>query len=374
MKITEVKAYPLRAQLDTPRRTGVATFTANYSTLVRVSTDAGIEGWGECLARYAPTAWANLVDEVFGPMLVGEDPWNVERLWHLMYRGLGSFSGHSRGIVPEVIAGIDIALWDIVGKDAGEPLHRMLGGYGRAEVACYGSSIAVDTLENRIEQMEHCLAQGFTSAKVKLGTSVEEDISTIQRLSEVAAGRATLSVDTNGAYRFAEAVRLGDALYELGIAWFEEPFPTEDRASYVKLRSATKVPIAAGEGEFTRWGAKELLDTGAVDIIQPDVARSGGITETRRIVSLASTYHVAYAPHVGGTGAIGAVASLHLASALPPFESYEFVFHENALRTELIEEEWTDVSSLVEGRARVPTGPGLGVTVRTDIVEKYLVK
>lgn len=374
MKITQLKAYPLVAALAQPRRTGVATFTANYSTFIRIDTDAGVEGWGECLARYAPKVWAELAEDVFEPLLIGQNPFHVEYLWDRMYRSLGSFSGHSRGIVPEVISGIDIALWDIMGKETGKPVHQLLGSYGREYLDCYGSSIGVNPVKERVKETEKALKAGFTSLKVKIGTGIQEDIEAIKAIRETVGSDFALSVDTNCAYSFQDAVRLADALYDLGVIWFEEPLRTEDREGYTKLRQVTKIPIAAGEGEFTRWGMRDLLKTGAIDIVQPDVARSGGITETRKIAILAGVYHTAYAPHIGGSGAICATASLHLGAAMPNFLTYEFAFHPNPLRDEIVTEPYAAVHNLKDGKVPVPDKPGLGIEIDQRVLEKYLVK
>jgi L-alanine-DL-glutamate epimerase-like enolase superfamily enzyme len=306
--------------------------------------------------------------------LIGQDPFHVELLWDRMYRSLGSFSGHSRGIVPEVISGIDIALWDIMGKDTGKPVHTLLGSYGREWIDCYGSSIGVNPIETRIKDTEEALKAGLTSLKVKIGTGIHEDIQAIKAIRKTVGPDFPLSVDTNCAYTFRDAVRLADALYELGVIWFEEPLRTEDREGYAKLRQATKIPLAAGEGEFTRWGIRDLLQTGGIDIVQPDVARSGGITETRKIAILASVHHTAYAPHIGGSGAICAIASLHLGAAMPNFLTYEFAYHPNPLRDEIVTEPYATVQNLRNGQLPVPDKPGLGIDIDHKVLEKYLVK
>jgi D-galactarolactone cycloisomerase len=371
MKIRRVQAFPLVRPFAGVHKSSTGLPPAQYSTLIRIETDAGIEGWGECLARYAPSIWASLAEDVFQPLLVDCDPFDSEYLWDRMYRGLASFSGHSRGIVPEVIAGIDIALWDIKGREVGLPIHKLLGSFGRQSLACYGSSIGRNNIEKRLADTEEALRRGFTSLKVKIGAGVAEDIAAIDAIRQTTGPDFPLSVDANCAYSFADAARLAEALYEREIVWLEEPLRTEDREGYRKLRNATKIALAAGEGEFTRWGVKELLETGAIDIIQPNATRAGGITETKKIIDLASAYHCAYAPHTGASGALCATAALHLAAAAPNFISYEYSLHDNPLRDELIRDPIAIDANLKDGKIPVPAKPGLGVEIDQKVLERY---
>jgi D-galactarolactone cycloisomerase len=183
-----------------------------------------------------------------------------------------------------------------------------------------------------------------------------------------------IMVDANCAYRYAEAVKIAMVLEELDIAWFEEPVATEDRRGYRKMRQATTVPLAGGEGEFTRFGMHELLETDAIDVIQPDVSRSGGITETRKIWTLATLYNARYAPHVGGSGPVCAAASVQLAASAPNFYTYECSVNPNPLRDELAVEPVGHGSQIEEGYLPVPDRPGLGIEIDERIVEKYRVR
>jgi D-galactarolactone cycloisomerase len=372
MKVTRVTAIPLVAPLDRPWSTGVATFTAFYTTLVRVETDDGVVGHGECLARYAPRAWADLVNDVLAPVVVGSDPFDVEHTWDRMYRSFGSFSGHSRGLLLEAMSGIDIALWDVMGQAVGEPVARLLGGSPR-DVAAYASSVTVDTTEAMVAEAESFVGAGFTSLKVKIGRDLATERTVLTAIRDAVGPEVTLSVDANGAYSFGDAVRVAHMLSELDVRWFEEPVRTEYRSSYAKLRAATTIPLAAGEGEFTRWGMRELLETGAVDIIQPDVCRSGGITETRKLSALATLYHADYAPHVGASGALCAAASVHLAAATPSFLTYECSVPANPLRDDLAREPVGHADQVRDGVIPVPDRPGLGIAIDDAVVERYRV-
>ena len=180
-----------------------------------------------------------------------------------------------------------------------------------------------------------------------------------------------LSADSNWAYDLDEAVKVGDAMAALDYWWFEEPIVPENVAGYAALRAKTKVRLAAGESDFTAWHARELIERQAVGVIQPDVARAGGISETRRIADLAHAFHVAYAPHVGWSGAVCVAASLQLAAAAPNFLTYECMAFANPLREQLTTVPVGDSHHLVDGQAEVPQGPGLGIAIDWDVVAKH---
>lgn len=372
MKVTRVEAIPLVAPLERPWRTGVATFTAFYTALVRVETDDGVVGHGECLARYHPRAWSDLVNEVLAPLVVGADPFDVEHVWERLYRSLGSFSGHSRGILLEAMSGIDIALWDVMGRAVGQPVARLLGGTAR-EVPAYASSVTVDAKAAMAERAAGYVAQGFRSLKVKIGRDLATERTVMAAVRGAVGDGIEIFVDANGAYEYPEAVAIARMLESFGVAWFEEPVRTEHRGSYAKLRAATSLALAAGEGEFTRWGMFELLRTDAIDVIQPDVARSGGITETRKLWAMATLFHARYAPHVGGSGALCAAASVHLAASAPNVWSYECSVPANPLRDHLAFEPVGHASSVRDGRVPVPDRPGLGIEIDPAVVERYRV-
>lgn len=371
MQVRSVEAIPLEVRLERPWRTGVATFSSYCMVLVRVTTDDGLVGHGECLARYQPRSWSDLVNDVLGPKVVGSDPFDVEGVWDTLYRGFGSFSGHSRGIFVEAISGIDIALWDLMGKATGKPVHKLLGGCGRERIAAYGSSVLVQEEAAMVRSALTMVERGFTSMKVKIGRSVERERRVLSAIREAVGDDVTLTVDANGAYLYPEAVRIAEVLEDLDIAWFEEPLKTEERRGYAKLRQATRVPLAAGEGEFTRFGMHELLETNAIDVIQPDVARSGGITETRKMWPMATLYGARYAPHVGASGAVCAAASVHLAASAPNFYTYECSVNPNPLRDALAVEPVGHGSQVEDGSLPVPDRPGLGIEIDEAVVERY---
>jgi len=366
--ISGVRAIPLTAQMQAGTRTSQGAFGAVSIVLVEVRTADGILGYGECLGRFGARAYAELINEVFAPRLLGQSAFDIRRLWQQMR---ASLTGRAGGMLVEAIAGVDIALWDVVGKALGQPVHRLLGGMGRSQVDCYASSVNWASLEVMEAQALHVVSLGFQAIKIKLGQPVARAIETAIRLREVVPAHVRLSVDANWAYSLDDAVAVGHALHRLGYWFFEEPIVPEDVAGYAQLRRTVSVPLAAGESDYTVAHASELLRERLVAIIQPDVARAGGISETRDIATLAQAFHVGYAPHVGWSGAVCVAASLQLAAAMPAFVSFECMFIANPLRDALATQRVGAAQDLVDGRLTVPQGPGLGIDIDWDAVQRY---
>ncbi|HLN12322.1 MAG TPA: mandelate racemase/muconate lactonizing enzyme family protein [bacterium] len=371
MHVETVRGIPLLATLDTPQRTGVATYTKLGVTLVEIRTDTGLVGYGECVGRYAPRIWAAIVDDLLAPLVVHQDPFDTERLWAHMFRDLRSLSGHSRGMLVEAIAGVDIALWDLKGKATGLPLYALLGGAVRTRLAAYASSVMVREPDAMTADAVGLVAQGFRAMKVKIGAGVERDAAIVRNIRGAVGDHIDIMLDANGAYRAAEAIDLIRRIEDCRITWLEEPTVADDLDGYRRIRAATGMALAAGEGEFTRFGARDLLAAGVIDVIQPDVARSGGISETRKIVDLASTHHVAYAPHVGFSSIVCAAATLHLAAAATNFLTYECMYTLNPLRERLATTPVGGPAQMIDGQVPVPQAPGLGIEIDPDALAYY---
>lgn len=366
--IAKVVAHPLRVTLPKAQRTGQGDYAVIEIVMVEVETRDGVVGFGECLARKGAFGYAAFINEVFKPVLVGQDALDRRRLWQAMRATL---SGRTGGMQIEAIAGVDIALWDIAGKAANLPVHKLLGGVGRKEVAAYASSI--NWLDDAICEAEIAAAvkSGFRQIKVKLGKPIPDAIRRAKLCRKLAPEHVSLSVDSNWTYDVDEAIVVGRALADLGYAWFEEPIRPEDREGYRKLASVLPIRLAAGESDFTASDALISLRDRSLGLIQPDVARSGGISETWRIAELAAAHNTAYAPHVGWSGALCVAASLQLAAAAESFMTFECMVYENALRQLLITEAVGDASLVRNGVVPVPQGPGLGVTVDRAVLNAH---
>jgi L-alanine-DL-glutamate epimerase-like enolase superfamily enzyme len=310
---------------------------------------------------------ANIVEEILAPLLLGKDPFQVERIWEEMY-GVMRARGHSKGFMVEAISGVDIALWDLIGKALQQPLHRILGCYSSSSLPAYASSIFFKGKEAMIQEAEGLVSSGFSAVKLKIGMGLEQDLENVSTLRKTLGDEVKLMVDANCGYDRCSALKLGRKLEELNTYWYEEPLPPEDLEGYATLSQALHLPIAAGESEFTRYGFRELIGRGKVNVIQPDVARAGGITECRKIAALASAHDLSCSPHTGASSAVSIAASLQWAATLPNFLAFEYMYAPNPLREELLLE---PISLTADGQVQVPQGPGLGIELDERALERF---
>lgn len=387
MKIREITSFIARVPLGKQRfYSSQCAFPERNSLLVRVQTEAGLTGWGEG-GQYGPAEpVASCIEHVFAPQLKGRDPLDREVIWHDLYSGTRDFG--QKGAYIEALSAIDIALWDIAGQALGEPVCRLLGGRFRSSIPAYATGCYYrgdkyldlsQTLEGLAEEARSYCEAGFRMLKMKVGLlDVERDLERVQAVRRAIGPDCVLLVDANHAYNSTTAIRVARGLERYDVRWFEEPVPPEDRDGYRAVRHAGYVPIAGGECEYTRYGFRDLIGGGCVDIAQPDICVAGGLSEWLKIVSLAETFGIWAIPHVWGSG-VALAAALHALAALPPFPRtanpvplqnepiIEFDRNHNPLRDELLKEKFT----LSDGRVAVPEGPGLGIKIDEDVLERY---
>ena len=381
MKITDLKVHVLQSPLAEPFAFSQGWVHRRSATLVEVITDTGLTGWGEAFAQglEPPQIAAAAIEHALRPLVLGADPLAIEVLWHRMYHQTRDYG--RKGSVVAAISAVDMALWDLAGHHYGQPVHRLLGGAFRTRVQPYATGFyrlrGQGERDRLVDEAHGHFAAGFRLMKVKLGYGVADDIEVIQAIAAAMQGRGvTLMVDTNHGYGRTEALRLGRALDELDLRWYEEPVAPEDLEGYCELRAKLRTPIAGGENEHTLYGFRDLLGRHAVDIAQPDVGSCGGITAARHIAVLAQAHGIELNPHVWGS-AVAQAASLQLIAALPvahhslyaraPVLEYDRSSH--PFRRELVREPL----DLVDGMVPIPDGPGLGIEVRRETLERYRV-
>ena len=379
MKITDIIVHVLRTTLAEPFAFSQGWVQQRSATVVEVTTDAGLTGWGEAFAQglEPPEIAATVIDKALRPLVTGASPLDTEVLWHRMYHATRDYG--RKGAVIAAISAIDIALWDIAGKFYRQPIHQLLGGAFRTRVQPYatgfyrirGQGEAARLADEALRHFE----SGFTLMKVKLGFGIDDDIACMQAIGRAIEGKpVALMVDTNHAYGRAEALRLGRALEAYNLRWYEEPVVPEDLQGYVECRNRLSMPIAGGENEHTLFGFRALLAAGAVDIAQPDIGSCGGITAARHIIALAHAHGVQVNPHVWGS-AIAQAASLQVIAAIPlahhslfaqePVLEYDRSAH--PFRQQLI----TQPIAMSDGWVAIPALPGLGVEVDRAVVAKF---
>ena len=382
MKIAGLRAYCLRSALAQPFAFSQGWVGQRCATLVEVSTDEGITGWGEALCQgLQPPEIAAAKVHALENLVVGADPLAPEVLWHRLYHQTRDYG--MKGAVIGALSGIDIALWDIAGKARGAPVAELLGGVFRDRVQAYATGFYRVAGKGEADRLaEEALMQhrnGFRALKVKLGFGIDDDLAVMRAIRERIEGLACEAmIDTNHAYGVAEAIRLGRELEDAGwrLRWYEEPVAQEDLEGYVEVRRALVTPIAGGENEFTQFGFRELLARRAVDIAQPDICAAGGFTGCRHIVALAHAHGVQVNPHVWGS-AVGQAASLQLLAAIPA-ANHSLFAREPMLEFDTsshpFREHLTDAPLRHrEGWVEVPRRPGLGIEVSRDAVAQYSV-
>ena len=345
--------------------------------LVEIETADGVVGWGEC---YGPSAVAKtFIDTQLGPQVIGRDPFDVEVIWEHLYNRIKDYG--PKGMSIAAISGIDIALWDIIGKSCGKPVHKLIGGAFREEVDCYATGLYFTDMnrltEEAVEEAVRYKEAGFKAIKMKIGLgSLQRDFDRVRAVREAIGYDVKLMVDANHCFSVPNAIRLGRKLEELDIEWFEEPISPEDIDGYIQVTNALDMAVAGGENEFTRFGFKEAIARKAMDIVQPDVCAAGGITECKKIAALASAHGVECVPHAWGS-VVGLAATVHYLASLPAQPPCLFPMppmlemeqEENPFRDHLA----TEPIVQRNGTVTVPTAPGLGVEVDRAVIDRYRV-
>ena len=382
MKITDIEIFVLKTSLDTPFAFSQGWVTQRSATLVRVTTENGLQGWGEAFAQglEPPEIAAAAIEHALKPLLVGESALDIAVLWNKMYSRTRDYG--RKGSVVAAISAVDTALWDIAGHFYQQPVYQLLGGASRTSVKPYATGFYRVNGQNESarladEAVQHADA-GFTAMKVKLGFGLRDDIEVMQSIGEALADPdIELMVDINHAYGRRDARYLGEMLEQYNLRWYEEPVVPEDIDGYAELRQVLSVPIAGGENEHTCYGFNTLFQRNAVDIAQPDIGSCGGISAARDVAVLAQANGVMVNPHVWGS-AIAQAASLQLLAWLPvthhslfaaePILEYDLSSH--PFRQDLV----TEPVSMQSGVVQVPNGPGLGIEVRMDTIEQHRVR
>ncbi len=357
---------------------GVRFAIGNYDeftlVLVTVTTEDGLTGYGEALARRGATMTATAVRSLLAPVLVGADARNIGGLWQAMFDRLRRW-GHAGGVVVEAISGVDCALWDLAGKRAGVPVWRLLHGAGRERVPVYASSVYIDSDEVMVAQAQEQVAAGFGGIKIKIGRDADEggvrgDLRAVGKIREAVGQDVELMVDANGAFDAATAIRVGRALEALDVTWLEEPVPADDLEGYRRVHAMTSTPLAAGESVFGALGFEPLIGERLIDYVQPDLGRCGGMTAAAQVGAMVFAANRRVAPHTGFSGGLSQVAAIHLAAATPNLFALEYMFIDNPAR-DLFSADYPRPRG---GVLEVPNSPGWGLELDLERVADMTAK
>ena len=368
MKITDVKAIVLKL----PEISSAADGTQD-DLIIKVETDEGITGYGE--VDTAPYVGKAIVDAYMShgtcyglkEVVVGSDPFDYEQIWNEMWAKT-YYNGRS-GPVMHVMSGIDMAIWDIMGKATGKPVHKLLGGSYVDKVRPYASALMPESKEEVKKMVEKYSSLGYTAIKFgwgPLGYDVRSDLKLIEMAKKTAGDRMEVMIDIGKRYKLKQAMYVAKALEQMNIYWLEEPLPAEDYTGYRRLTESTTMRIATGEEESGRLAFARLINESHVDVIQPDISRCGGLTEAKKIAAMAADNNITMVPHAFKTGILVA-ACIHLIAATPDVPFLEFSVTESAIRKELLAQPFVQK----DGFVKVPTGPGLGIELNPDVILKY---
>jgi D-galactarolactone cycloisomerase len=373
MKITGVEAVPLAVPLAENLRWGAMEVSVKGGILVRVSTDEGLVGYGEAgfSAQYFSTV-GPIINEQLAPLLVGEDPRDAGRLWQRMFDATHMWG--RRGVETYAVSGVDIALWDLLGKIAGLPVYRLLGA-SKSEVRAYFAPSLKGTAEV-VEEARRARAEGYTAIKLRTSADVRAGVDLVERVREAVGGDFDIAVDGNMAYDRRTALAVAREFERLGVAWFEEPILARSLSQYVDehcwLADRVSLRLSGGESLFSRFEFIELMTRRPFDIVQPDCTSVGGISEAKRVADMASAWNLTCVPHIAcssGIG-IGLAAGLHLILAcenapLVEFDPYGGPAWEGMLVNAL---------ATRDGHLAAPDAPGLGLELSEDALERFAMR
>ena len=361
MKITDVQVHLLAVPMKevfppSPPIAGVF-----HQILVEIKTDEGITGYGESFAlRGTPHATIAVIDQVLKPLILGEDPSNISGLMERMYRQTHLFGRY--GITTFAISGVDIALWDIAGKCAGLPLHRLLGGTKATEVPAYASLIRYNDREKLKAAALDAKGAGYAMLKLH-----QVDVESLRTVREAVGEEMKITMDINCAWSPEKALDMARQFAPYHLFWLEEPiWPPEDFQSLARLGRICGIPIASGENACTAYQFKAMLDAGAATYIQPSAIKVGGVSEWHKVAVLAEAFNVKVAAHSPYFGP-GLLATAHLIAASPSADWLEYYYV--ALEASVMK----DLPQVKEGFFALPQGPGLGLEIDPAVLQKYRV-
>ncbi len=368
MKITNVQAIGLKL----PEISNAADGTQD-DLIIMVETDEGITGYGE--VDTAPGPGKAIVDAYMShgtcyglrEVVVGMDPFDYEQIWNDMWAKT-YYYGRS-GPVMHVMSGIDMAIWDIMGKAVDKPVHKLLGGSYVDKVRAYASALMPENKESVKRMVDNYVAQGFTAIKFgwgPLGFDTHFDLGLIETAKKAAGDKVEIMIDIGKRYRLKQAMYVAKALEQLDIYWLEEPLPAEDYVGYKRLTESTTMRIATGEEESGRLAFARLINETHVDVIQPDMSRCGGLTEAKKIASMAADQNLLCVPHAFKTGVL-VDASIHLIASIQHAPFLEFSVTESGIRKELLVNPFRQKNGYVD----VPQTPGLGIELNPEVIQKY---
>ncbi|HYL19555.1 MAG TPA: mandelate racemase/muconate lactonizing enzyme family protein [Burkholderiales bacterium] len=370
LRITDIHAYPTSFPVD-PKNSvtlGIGRAVKRDAVVVKVTTEAGIVGWGESHHGRCPGAVAQIVNTTLKQLVVGMDAHDVVGVWNRIYvRQLGS---HGMGAgTCLAMSGIDMALWDIRGKALDAPLYRLLGGSSKPVPAYAGGvSLGYQDPKALVAEAQPLVEAGYKAIKLRVGDTPARDLARVAAVRKALGDDIAILVDANTGYTVADARKAMPGYDDYDVGWLEEPFPAHDYESYALATSFGSVPLAAGENHYTRFEFNRLIEDGSVTILQPDLSKTGGITEALRVAHLASAWKLPINPHTSMTG-LNMAATIHFLAAIDNGGYFEGdVSKSNLFRDELVSQPYRVGD---DGCVRPLEGAGLGLQVDEKFLQAH---
>lgn len=363
MEIVDVKTYYLRYPLEEKFANSGTWSTSRVAHVVEVVTDNGLVGWGEGSETLKRSAIEDCV--------IGRSPFEYAAIWQAL---------HENRVSPRAISGLDIALWDLMGKALEMPVYDLLGGAVREQIPAYASGLFCkerpDVTQMLVDEAKGYVDQGFGAMKMKIGFGADYDVKNVTAIRQAIGDDILFAVDANCGYDVSTAIDVGRKIKGQDLVWYEEPILPDDVRGYLEIKQALGMRIAGAEALAGRWAFRELIQQRALDIVQPDISIAGGFSECRLVAAMASANYVRVLPHMWG-GHIRLAATLHWQATLPDWPNvlnafpslFEYDMTENGLRTDLAK----NPIRAVDGVLHLPKDPGLGIEIDRDVLAKYTV-
>ncbi len=370
LKIVDIKAFatsfpvPPAASLTL----GVGRVVKRDTVVVKVTTAGGLIGWGESHHSRSPGAIAHHINTTLAGLIKGRDATDVVGVWKTIYDKQLASHGMGAGTAM-AMSGIDLALWDIRGKACGWPLYKLLGGTSKPIPAYAGGvSLGYQPPASLVDEARPLLEQGYRAIKLRLGDSPARDIERVEAVRKAFGDQLEILTDANTGYNIADARKVMPVLDDNGIGWLEEPFPAHDYTAYRQAATYGHTPLAAGENHYTRFEFNQVFECGAITIWQPDLSKTGGITETLRIAAMASAHKFPINPHTSMTG-LNMAASIHLLAAIENGGYFEADVSKLNLFRDALTEKPYEVGR--DGCVRPLEKPGIGLEVDEAFLAKH---
>ncbi|MGQ0578489.1 MAG: mandelate racemase/muconate lactonizing enzyme family protein [Betaproteobacteria bacterium] len=370
LRIIDVRAFPTSFPVDPKDRVtlGIGRTVKRDAVIVKVTTEDGIIGWGEAHHGRCPGAVGHIVNTTMRQLVVGQDAIDVTGIWKKVYDKQLASHGMGAGACL-ALSGIDMALWDIRGKSLKLPLCRLLGGRDKPVPAYAGGvSLGYQDPGALVDEARPHVQAGYKAVKLRIGDTVQRDIERIAAVREAFGSEMVILTDANIGYQIADVRAAMPALDEYNVGWLEEPFPAHDYLSYREAARYGRTPLAAGENHYTRFEFNRVIEDGAITILQPDLSKTGGITEALRIAALASSWKLPIHPHTSMSG-INMAATIHFLAAIENGGYFEAdISRNNLFRDELVS---TPYKLDRDGNVAPLDAPGIGVEVDEGFLKAH---